>query len=229
LQEYIHPDDQPQVTTAINEAIRKKSIFEMEHRIRRKDGSLGWTFSRAVPLKDANGEIVEWFGAASDITERKRAEEKLQEERDFNTAILDTAGALVIVLDKEGRIMRFNRACEDITGYSTPEVLGRVFVDFLVPPEELQGVQQTWNALCAGDFPNQHENHWVAKDGSRRLIAWSNTAITSGKGKIDYIIGTGVDITERKRAEQAMHEAHERSKWRRDYPRKTRTPYCERP
>ena len=213
LQEYIHPDDQPQVITAINEAIRKKSIFEMEHRIRRKDGSLGWTFSRAVPLKDANGEIVEWFGAASDITERKRAEEKLQEERDFNTAVLDTAGALVIVLDKEGRIMRFNRACEDITGYSTPEVLGRVFVDFLVPPEELQGVQQTWNALCAGDFPNQHENHWVAKNGSRHLIAWSNTAITSGKGEIDYIIGTGVDITERKRAEQAMHEAHERSKW----------------
>jgi len=60
------------VTAAINEAIRTKSIFELEHRVLRVDGSLGWTFSRATPLQDANGEIVEWFGAASDVTERKR-------------------------------------------------------------------------------------------------------------------------------------------------------------
>ena len=59
----------------INEAIRTKSIFELEHRVLRVDGSLGWTFSRAVPLLDANGEIVEWFGAAGDVTERKRMEE----------------------------------------------------------------------------------------------------------------------------------------------------------
>jgi PAS domain S-box-containing protein len=78
LQEYIHPDDQSHVKTVINEAIRTKSIFELENRVLRVDGTLGWTFSRAIPLLDANGEIVEWFGAASDITARKRAEEELQ-------------------------------------------------------------------------------------------------------------------------------------------------------
>ena len=78
LQEYIHPDDQPAVTAAIDEAIRTRSAFVFEHRVRRADGSLGWTFSRAVPLLDAGSEIVEWFGAASDITERKRFEEALQ-------------------------------------------------------------------------------------------------------------------------------------------------------
>ncbi len=82
LQEYIHPDDQPHVTAVINEAIRTKSIFELEHRVRRADGSLGWTFSRAVPLMDANGEIVEWFGAASDITDRKLTEEELGKYRE---------------------------------------------------------------------------------------------------------------------------------------------------
>src|SRR5208282_1768882 len=79
LQEYIHPDDQARVTAAINEAIRTKSIFELAHHVLRADGSLGWTFSRAIPRQDANGEIVEWFGAASDITERRRAEDALQE------------------------------------------------------------------------------------------------------------------------------------------------------
>lgn len=67
LQEYIHPEDQAHVTAVINEAIRRKKIFELEHRVRRIDGSFGWTFSRAVPLVDANDEIVEWFGAATEI------------------------------------------------------------------------------------------------------------------------------------------------------------------
>jgi signal transduction histidine kinase len=80
LREYIHPDDQPRVMAVINEAIRSKSIFEMEHRARRADESFGWTFSRAIPLLDAKGEIIEWFGAASDITERKRAEAALREQ-----------------------------------------------------------------------------------------------------------------------------------------------------
>ncbi|MCC4769272.1 PAS domain S-box protein [Methanosarcina sp. DH2] len=77
LQEYILPEDQPHVLTVINEAIQKKSMFELEHRVREADGSIGWTLSRAIPILDANGEIVEWFGAASDITERKKAEENL--------------------------------------------------------------------------------------------------------------------------------------------------------
>ncbi|WP_434113442.1 PAS domain S-box protein [Methylocaldum sp. GT1TLB] len=81
LQKYIPSDDQPQVVAAIGEAIRTKSIFELEHRVRRADGSLGWTFSRAVPLMSADGDIVEWFGAASNITERKQAEEALRENR----------------------------------------------------------------------------------------------------------------------------------------------------
>jgi signal transduction histidine kinase len=79
LQEYIHPDDQHHVIETINEAIRTKSVFELEHRVVRVDGTLGWTFSRAVPLFNVEGEIYEWFGAASDITSRKEIEEKLEE------------------------------------------------------------------------------------------------------------------------------------------------------
>jgi signal transduction histidine kinase len=77
LDKYIHQEDQSRVMAAIKEAIRTKSIFALEHRVLRVDGSLGWTFSRAVARKDASGEIVEWFGTAADITERKRAEEAL--------------------------------------------------------------------------------------------------------------------------------------------------------
>jgi PAS domain S-box-containing protein len=78
LNEYIHPDDEPIVLRAIREAVRTKSIFELEHRVRRTDGTLGWTNSRAVPLLNVNGEILEWFGAASDVTARKEAEDNFR-------------------------------------------------------------------------------------------------------------------------------------------------------
>jgi signal transduction histidine kinase len=78
LQKYIPPEDRSHVLTIIREAIRTKSVFELEHRIVRADGTTGWAFSRAVPLLDRSGAIREWFGMAGDITARKRAEEELQ-------------------------------------------------------------------------------------------------------------------------------------------------------
>jgi len=76
IAKYIHPDDQARVKEAIREAIRTKSTLEVEHRILAEDGTLGWIFSRAVPLLDESGEMVEWFGTASDVTARKQAEFK---------------------------------------------------------------------------------------------------------------------------------------------------------
>jgi PAS domain S-box-containing protein len=78
LERYIHPDDQPRVLSAIAESIRTKSVFDLDHRVLTVDGTLGWTHSRAIPLMDADGEILEWLGAASDITARKAAAEELR-------------------------------------------------------------------------------------------------------------------------------------------------------
>jgi PAS domain S-box-containing protein len=138
-----------------------------------------------------------------EMEERKWVQEALRYERDFVSAVIDTAGAIVIVLDGEGRITRFNRACQEISGYSFEEIHGRIFWEFLVPPEDVSLVKTTWDKIKAGDFPNRHENTWLAKDGEQRFISWSNTALTSENGKIEYIISTGIDITERKKAEEA--------------------------
>jgi signal transduction histidine kinase/DNA-binding response OmpR family regulator/GAF domain-containing protein len=82
LDKYIHPEDQPRVKAAIEQAIQGKTTFELEHRVIRTDGSLGWTFSRAIPILDEHDEIIEWFGAAADITNRKHAEQALRESED---------------------------------------------------------------------------------------------------------------------------------------------------
>ncbi|HEX5048121.1 MAG TPA: ATP-binding protein [Gammaproteobacteria bacterium] len=81
LQKYIPPADQPQVLAAIEQAIREKKRLELEHRVIRTDGTLGWTVSRAVPLFDEDGEIAEWFGAATDVTERRETQEALKRQR----------------------------------------------------------------------------------------------------------------------------------------------------
>jgi PAS domain S-box-containing protein len=78
LNEYIHPDDQPLVLQTIRDAVRTRNPFQLEHRVRRADGTLGWTYSRAVPLLNGNGEILEWFGAASDVTARREAEDNFR-------------------------------------------------------------------------------------------------------------------------------------------------------
>ncbi len=162
-----------------------------------------------APRRDAAGRVVGLVGLARDITERKRDEEALRRERDFSAAVIDTAGALVVVLDRDGRIQRFNRACERVTGYSAADVTGRTVWDLgLIAPEELPGVRHAWDALLRGELPHAYENLWIAKDGSRRLIAWSNTAIMDRAGTVESIIGTGVEITERKKLEQDLRAAN---------------------
>jgi signal transduction histidine kinase len=79
LDEYILPDEQPLVLQKIREAVRTRSMFQLEHRVRRTDGTLGWAYSRAVPVMNEKGDIIEWFGAASDVTAGKEIEQKYRQ------------------------------------------------------------------------------------------------------------------------------------------------------
>ncbi|MCI0342658.1 MAG: ATP-binding protein [Planctomycetales bacterium] len=134
---------------------------------------------------------------AAEQAERRRAEEALRHERDYTAALFDTVGALVVVLDREGRIERFNHACEEATGYRFEEVRGRAVWDFLLRPEDVAPVRAVFAELRAGSFPSRHENDWVARDGRRRRIAWSNAALLGPGGEVEHVIATGLDITER--------------------------------
>ena len=135
------------------------------------------------------------------LEERKQIEQTLRQERNLLSTVLDVVGALVVVLDKQGKIIRFNQTCEQITGYSFKEVENKSVWD-LIPPEEVESIIKIFDELKKGKFPNQHENHWLAKDGSRRLITWSNTCLLDQYGSVKYIVATGIDITQRKQAEQ---------------------------
>ncbi|MBD2242935.1 GAF domain-containing protein [Nostoc sp. FACHB-888] len=147
---------------------------------------------------------VVYYFIYREVIERKKTEETLNQERNFTSAVLDTAGALVIVLDSQGQIVRFNQACEQTTGYSFDEVRGRYFWNLFLLPEEVESVKAVFEQLLTGRGFVEHENYWVMKDGSRRLIAWSNTFLKDYEGCVEYVVGTGIDITARKQAQQHL-------------------------
>jgi two-component sensor histidine kinase len=129
---YLAPEDQPQIQAVIQEAIRARAPFQFEHRVRRRDGSMGWTLSRAVPLLNEAGEIVEWFGAASDVTDRKQAEEHLRlVVNELNHRVKNTLAMIQAIAAQtfrnaddlrqaqekfSGRIMALARANDLLTG-----------------------------------------------------------------------------------------------------------------
>ncbi|HSL69770.1 MAG TPA: EAL domain-containing protein [Longimicrobiales bacterium] len=146
--------------------------------------------------------------------ETRRAQERQAEteralkwERDFNAAVITTAGCLIVVLDRAGRIVEFNRTCERITGYRSARVRGHALWEFLIPEAERAEVQRGFGALVAGHYPATHENHWIGRDGLPHLIAWSNTALVDQDGAVEFVIATGIPVTEHRQAEEALRQS----------------------
>jgi PAS domain S-box-containing protein len=135
------------------------------------------------------------------------SQQSLQGKQKLSTAILNAAkDLLVVVLDREGRIVQFNPVCQEITGYSLEDAKVRLFWDFLPAPEETALVKASFQETLKG-IRLHSENHWLTKDGRRRLIAWSNTLANGNGGVVDYVIRTGVDVTKREEAEEHARDS----------------------
>jgi len=138
--------------------------------------------------------------------DRKQAQEAIRRERDFVSTVLDTAGSLVTVLDREGRIVRFNRACEEATGYSFREVRGRRVWDFLLPQEDIDSAKEGFTGFLTGDYLREVESCWISRSGGRRLIAWYNAVLKNANGVATSLVSAGIDITEKRYAEKMLAE-----------------------
>ena len=146
--------------------------------------------------------------------ERKRIEEQLRSEHEFTNALLSAAGAIIIVTDIEGNIVRFNAAAEALTGYSAAEAVGQSPWDLFVASDERASGRRIFRKVAAGAPPHAHEGSLISREGERHTISWSTTSIAGGDGVVSYVIMSGIDVSETKRLEAEVLNVAEREQSR---------------
>ena len=201
LQAYIPAEDWPAVSTAIEHAMQAKSVFELQHRVFRADGSVGWVHSRAVPVLNARGELVEWLGTGSDITAHKQAEQGLQASRELLQATLDSSLDMVQVFeavrDEQGAIVDFTWT---LSNEAAKKSSGQVICQRLLthsPGVVEDGVVDIYRRVVETGQPNQIELHYTGEH-------FDHWFLQSTVKLHDGVVVTHADITARKLAEQEV-------------------------
>ena len=139
----------------------------------------------------------------AELAERRRAEEDLRRERDFVESLIDTAHTIVIVLDTEGRILRFNRHLEVISGYSTQDMQGKSWFETFLPAYDRDRIRDLFfGAVAGGPLEGKVVNPILDRAGQEHLIEWYNTKLFDAGGSLVGVLATGQDVTEREKTEE---------------------------
>ena len=188
------------------EATKVKNIYKSAISI--PIGNYG-VFQAAAPKKnDFNENDLELaeilIAHTTAALDRIYAQQKIREQKNFLSTILEVQSGLVLLLDAQGRIVRFNNACEKLTGYSEKEVKDKTVWELFIKKDEKKEVENVFKQLKSRDYPKEYENYWLTKKREERLISWSNNVILDEQEQIKYIVATGIDITERKNQEEKL-------------------------
>lgn len=169
---------------------------------RRRDGTV-FPVDLAVSEVHTGGRRL-FTGVIRDMTDRKQTETALRRERRFADDLLETANAIVVVLDEQGRIARFNSFLEHLTGISPDEVRGLSWVETFVAPEKRENVRKLFDRIIAGETVHSNVSAIETRDASRRMIAWSGRHLVDANDIVNGILLIGTDISELKEAEQKL-------------------------
>ena len=157
-----------------------------------------------TPDRDAGGNIRGMVALIRDISRQHQAEAKLRKEHRYISTILSTTAAIIVVLDPEHKVRHVNHAFESATGWKLGETKGIDFFEMFVTEEERSSIMNVFRRLVETQTPSRHVNAIRHRDGTVRLIEWSNNVVASENGKVELVIGTGLDITERRELEREI-------------------------
>ncbi|MCU0517307.1 MAG: PAS domain S-box protein [Oscillatoria sp. Prado101] len=208
----VHSDDMPPVRELLNPHLEGRTpAYQAEFRMRTKSGEWKWIqASGKVVERDETGKPLRMAGTHKDITNRKRIEEALIKERDFNKTIIETCPAFIVTVDANLKIRMMNPAMLSALGYTPEEVAGRNYMETFVPSEERAALGETVERLKRLRLPVTHANCVLTKDGQKRFVEWRGRLVFKDSGEVDFFFGVGIDITERAAAEEALRLSEER-------------------
>jgi len=215
----VFPGDMEIVNDAIAASIRDKKTFALEHRVNRADGTTGWTFSRAIPLIDAHGEITEWIGTASDITSRKEAEIALQEskaqaleqKRIYETITSGTPD-LMYVFDLNYNFIYANEALLEMWGKTAQDAIGK---GLLENGYEHWHAEMHWreiDTVAATGQPIRGEVTFPHATLGKRYYDYIFTPVFGPDGRVEAVAGTTRDVTEIRQTVTLLQETSEKLK-----------------
>jgi len=203
---FVHPDDVERAVAERQRLIARGSPYEMEVRIRGKDGQYRWFLIRGNPLRDEQGRIIRWYGTRTDIEDRKRAEEKLRQDERELRRITDAIPQAISVLAPDGRMLYANEVVLDYTGLSLEDVKADDFRARLFHPDDLVRFRdERQQALSRGE-PFEVELRARRKDGQYRWFLVRYNPLRDDEGRIIRWYATGIDIDDRKQAEERVQK-----------------------
>jgi PAS domain S-box-containing protein len=202
-----HPDDQQRAWDAWQNAVNNNGTYSIEVRLRRFDGEYRWWLIRGVPKIGENDEILKWFGTCTDIEDIKKTQDELRETNEYLENLFNYANAPIIVWDTDFRITQFNNAFEKLSGLNASDVIGKK-IDILFPKDKIDYSYELINKTAIGEKWETVEIEILRQNGEVRIVLWNSANILDAtQSQIVATIAQGHDITERKKAEEALIES----------------------
>jgi PAS domain S-box-containing protein len=207
----VHPEDRAVVRQTLLDSMKEEILYKDEYRVILPDGNIRYITGRWKVTKDPDGRPRRLHGIHWDVTDRKAAEEALKKTYDLLRTIVDTVPTAIVGLDLEGRVQSvWNRAAERMFGWSAEEAMGRFLPS--VPPEGVEEFRGFLARMRDGEPLGGREVLRVRKDGSHVDCSVYASPLRDENGTVAGVIGVLVDVTERKRMEEALRESEERLK-----------------
>ncbi len=209
VEKYIFADDRERVMAIIEEAIRTKSVFELEHRVHRADGNLGWTFSRAIPILDDRGEIVEWFGSASDVTKRKWAEDQLRESEERFRTMAQAVPSFLFETDARGWNVWTSEGWCRFTGQTPEQVAGHGWAEALHPDDRTENLDR-WRQCMIDGVSFEAQQRLRKADGTYAWVIARALPVRDDQGRVSRWVGSVTNVDDIVRTQDALRESEQR-------------------
>ena len=198
----VHPDDVQSALAKWSEIFPAATPGESEVRLRRHDGQFRWFIVRVEPMRDEQGNVVHWYGTNTDIEDLKRAEARLRQDEQELRRITDAIPHTIAVLSPNGTALYANRSFVDYTGLTMDEVMTEDFRTRVFHPEDVARVRAERREALSRGVPFENEQRMRRKDGQYRWFHIRYHPLCDEQGGIIRWYATGVDIDDRKRAEE---------------------------
>lgn len=199
-----HPDDQNQNQILIQDAIENQAAITFSSRIVMPDNSIRNVISTSEPEFDEAGDLIRIIGTLQDVTDRTLAEQALKESESRYRSVYNTAPLAFVVWDTDTCIKEWNQYAEKLFGWTREEVVGKSFFDFIIPENAIVTVESVVNEVLQGNIQKHVINENITKDGEIIICEWNNAILENADGDISGAISLGLDITERKLAEEEV-------------------------